>query len=82
MKVTKEAFENAQENHAGFCTECQAFVSEDVEPDAKDYECPECGHETMMGAEEALVMSHILIEGEDDDGDDILSWDDEDLEDE
>lgn len=37
----------------GFCRKCDAEV-DGVEPDARNYECPECGEMEVFGAEELL----------------------------
>lgn len=39
----------------GFCLACGA-ENEGVEPDARKYECDECGKEKVYGAEELLLM--------------------------
>jgi predicted RNA-binding Zn-ribbon protein involved in translation (DUF1610 family) len=38
----------------GFCTACGAEVY-GVEPDARKYECEECGAHAVYGAEELLI---------------------------
>lgn len=39
----------------GFCTACGAEAF-GVEPDARGYECEECGVHKVYGAEELLIM--------------------------
>tara|TARA_Y100000034_G_C6525521_1_gene226260 strand:+ start:135 stop:296 length:162 start_codon:yes stop_codon:yes gene_type:complete len=42
------------DDHRGFCLAC----GEDaygVEPDARNYECEECGEKEVFGAEECLM---------------------------
>ena len=39
----------------GFCLGCGADAY-GVEPDARQYECDECGAEKVYGAEELLIM--------------------------
>ena len=39
----------------GFCLACGA-AKYGVEPDARKYECEECGAEKVYGAEELLLM--------------------------
>ena len=39
----------------GFCLGCGADAY-GVEPDARKYECEECGAEKVYGAEELLIM--------------------------
>lgn len=46
----------------GVCTSC-GMVDEfaGCEPDARNYECPECGKHTLMGLEEALMEDILNI---------------------
>lgn len=48
-----EAAENGED--MGFCLACGA-ENDGVEPDARKYECDECGAEKVYGAEELLMM--------------------------
>lgn len=41
-----------------------------IEPDAMNYRCPECGHRTLMGMEQALLMGLLA----DDDLDGYEDW--------
>ena len=41
--------------YLGFCLACGA-AHEGVEPDARRYECDECGMRRVYGAEEVLLM--------------------------
>ena len=45
----------AREQYLGWCTECRKFTREMTEPDARDYDCPECGLNSVLGAEEAMM---------------------------
>jgi Zn finger protein HypA/HybF involved in hydrogenase expression len=51
----KEIQEAADENQ-GWCTNCEEWTHDNCEPDARKYECPECEHNTVYGAEELIVM--------------------------
>jgi len=53
--ITLEQFEQAQEDQSGFCTAC-GFEQASCEPDAREYECEECGANDVYGAEELLIM--------------------------
>ncbi len=44
-----------EDNNLGFCLACGAEAS-GVEPDAREYECEECGERKVYGAEELLFM--------------------------
>ena len=41
--------------YEGFCTECEEFTREMTEPDARDYDCPVCGEDKVIGAEELML---------------------------
>ena len=62
MIMTEEDYIEATENNDGFCTRCNEITnSGGVEPDAEDYECDECGNNTVIGIENALSMGHITF---------------------
>lgn len=50
-----ELIEEAIEDYTGFCIECGA-ERDSCEPDAREYDCYECGANAVYGAEELLVM--------------------------
>ena len=52
---TIEEIEEAMESLTGFCTECKAERG-CCEPDAREYQCEECGEHSVYGAEELLIM--------------------------
>ena len=54
--VTLEQIIDAIESgdYIGFCTECGAEHF-GIEPDARRYECEECGKDSVYGAEELLL---------------------------
>lgn len=48
--------ESAIADSCGYCSFCEIFISEGgIEPDASEYECPECGNLTLYGIEEAVL---------------------------
>jgi predicted RNA-binding Zn-ribbon protein involved in translation (DUF1610 family) len=57
MKIPFEDIQSAieSEKYIGFCLSCGA-ETDGVEPDAREYECDECGVESVYGAEEILIM--------------------------
>jgi len=70
-RISIGSFEQACEEYEGYCTACQAFTRGECEPDARKYECPDCGQRTVYGAEEAMMMGLLDIGmDEDDSGDD------------
>ena len=42
------------DDYIGFCNECGAEHYQ-IEPDARNYECEECGAMAVYGAEELLI---------------------------
>lgn len=57
MKISIDEVMAAAESgeDMGFCLACGAEAY-GVEPDARKYECEECGKEKVYGAEELLLM--------------------------
>lgn len=56
-RIRKEEFIEARESCVGWCIACGDFTRDGTEPDAEDYDCPQCGEFTVVGAwEHALVM--------------------------
>lgn len=55
MIMDEDEYQEMVEDCMGFCMHCNKFTRESTEPDARDYECPECGNATVIGAEEALM---------------------------
>lgn len=57
MSVTFQLqdIEEAMEAQSGFCTNCGA-ERDCCEPDAREYDCEECGENKVYGAEELIFM--------------------------
>ena len=58
MEISLERIMEAVEDESeclGFCTEC-GTEAYGVEPDARAYECEECGAHSVYGAEELLII--------------------------
>ncbi len=61
--MSSDEYCTAREEYQGFCTDCDEITVESgVEPDARDYKCPQCGLLTVIGIEEALIDGLIDIE--------------------
>jgi hypothetical protein len=62
MKMTTSEYLNHTNNCDGYCPDCNDVTRNgDTEPDAEEYECYECGEETCMGIEQAMLYNHLLI---------------------
>lgn len=57
--MAEEDFVEAMESNQGWCTHCEEFTADGVEPDAIGYKCPVCERMTVMGAEQALIEGEI-----------------------
>jgi hypothetical protein len=65
ITITQEDFQEHIDSDDGFCLECNAFTRfGDTEPDAENYPCDECGHDSCLGAEQALIEGLIEFGGE------------------
>jgi hypothetical protein len=66
MKFDLETLEEAiSDGTIGFCISCGADHF-GVEPDARGYECEECGKRKVCGAEEILMMGLVDEDDEED----------------
>jgi predicted RNA-binding Zn-ribbon protein involved in translation (DUF1610 family) len=50
------AIQRRLETYEGYCIDCGDWTRDGCEPDAREYECPDCGGQTVYGAEELLFM--------------------------
>jgi hypothetical protein len=62
--MTEQDYLDAVESNTGYCITCKEFTRECTEPDAEGYDCPECGKNTVMGAEQALVCDLLTFSEE------------------
>ena len=60
FRMTAEEFQQRDNDSEGICTKC-GFEAYGVEPDARRYECEECGHNAVYGVAELLIMGRIEI---------------------
>jgi hypothetical protein len=60
-EISMRAFERANEEYKGYCSNCKKFTRPNTEPDARKYDCPKCKKNTVYGAEEALMMGLISL---------------------
>lgn len=59
--VSKTVYHDAQQYYRGWCTTCEDFTRDQVEPDGHGYHCPRCEGDTVMGAEDALLTGAITF---------------------
>ena len=59
--MSEEEFLDACDSFRGWCTNCKDFTRDCTEGDAEGYDCPVCEEDTVMGAEQALLMGEISI---------------------
>lgn len=59
--VSKEEYEDSVEHHMGWCVTCEEFTRGMCEPDAHDYDCPNCEQNNVFGAEEAVLREFICV---------------------
>jgi hypothetical protein len=55
MMFSLEQIEDGMENYLGFCIQCGA-ERDYCEPDARNYDCEDCGENAVFGAEELIIM--------------------------
>ncbi len=60
-QVSESDYLDATDNYRGWCPECQEFTRDNTEPDAEEYDCPECGGNSVMGAKQALLLGYIIF---------------------
>lgn len=73
MKMVKATEEDVSEGLNGGCVSCGEIQYGGCEPDARKYECNNCGKKTVYGLEELVMMGqlHLLMDDEEkEDGDD------------
>ena len=60
-KITESRYSEARSTYEGWCVECLEFTRSQTEPDAEDYDCPQCEENTVIGADNLLYMDEIAI---------------------
>ena len=61
IALTENEYLDASEGFQGLCTECRALTRDMTEPDAYSYDCPECGRNSVVGMDTALIDGLIMI---------------------
>ena len=60
IRLTQDAYLELCEENGGFCLACHAEAF-GIEPDAREYQCEDCGAAKVYGAEELLLMGEITF---------------------
>ena len=58
IKLSEEEYQDLCADNGGYCLKCHSEAY-GVEPDARHYECEECGAHGVYGIEELLMMGQI-----------------------
>ena len=62
MKTLHEAeVRQADRDSQGWCLTCEEFTRDCTEPDAEDYDCPKCGENQVVGAQQAVLLGAVDI---------------------
>jgi hypothetical protein len=60
MKLTEERYRELCDEYSGVCKDCEE-IADNVEPDACNYTCENCGEDSVFGIEEAFMDGFIEI---------------------
>jgi hypothetical protein len=77
MKLTEKQFRSHRGYYDGYCIHCDSITRDGgTEPDAENYECPECEKMSCLGMDYALMGDHFefIDEGESDERADSQDW--------
>lgn len=61
VTVPASEYSAALRDNVGWCTLCEDFTREMTEPDAENYNCPECRRPKVVGGEVALLKGLIHL---------------------
>lgn len=65
IKLTEDQFRQMDADSQGICVSC-GFEQDGCEPDARNYECYDCGEDAVFGVSELLISGEIeIVEDED-----------------
>ena len=62
ITITESEYHEYEDSMTGCCLNCRERTHDSCEPDARAYECPECGKTACYGAGELLIMGLLTIE--------------------
>ena len=59
--MTFDEVREHMKEYDGWCTECKDVTQYGgVEPDAREYKCPDCGNNTVYGMEQAAAIMMVV----------------------
>ena len=61
VEVEEADYHEATESYMGWCPVCKEFTRYTTEPDAEGYDCPKCGQNEVVGAEQAFIAGLITF---------------------
>jgi predicted RNA-binding Zn-ribbon protein involved in translation (DUF1610 family) len=61
FQMTEQEYHSADNDMQGLCVGCGEVHDDNCEPDARNYECSNCGQRKVFGIQELLVMGYIGI---------------------
>jgi len=61
LAVSEDYYHEMTDSCQGYCSTCGDFTRDTTESDARDYDCPQCGENTVMGADEAMLEGLLVI---------------------
>lgn len=64
LSCSAEEYHSHVDANDGLCLACGEWTSGGVEPDASGYPCDGCHEPRVCGAEEALLMGELEVDGE------------------
>ncbi len=65
FSISESEFSEHADSYDGVCIDCHEWTCGGVEPDARGYDCENCGKPKVYGAEEALMMDYLSLTEED-----------------
>jgi hypothetical protein len=61
ITCTSEDFLVHREEYDGVCTSCGEIMYGGCEPEMENRPCDSCGHMSVLGFEQALLLGHVLV---------------------
>ena len=62
--IAEAHYRDLRESYSGICLHCHAIKHGDVEPDAENYKCEDCGKKRMFGIEQLVISGVLQVHGD------------------